>query len=119
MKLLIVYNANAGLLAGAMDSLHKLFAPASYPCKLCAITYGLTSMKREWRDFLVGLGMATVFHHRPDFRTAYPQAAGWPLPLIAIEQDGALWELVTATELAALPDLAALIALAQARLQRL
>ena len=25
MRLVIVYNANAGLLAGAMDSLHKLF----------------------------------------------------------------------------------------------
>jgi hypothetical protein len=31
VKLVIVYNANEGLLAGAMDSLHKLFAPASYP----------------------------------------------------------------------------------------
>jgi hypothetical protein len=38
VKLVIVYNANEGLLAGAMDSLHKLFAPASYPCKLCALT---------------------------------------------------------------------------------
>lgn len=45
MRLVIVYNANAGLLAGAMDSLHKLFAPASYPCKLCALTYGLLSMR--------------------------------------------------------------------------
>ena len=57
MKLVIVYNANEGLLAGAMDSLHKLFAPASYPCKLCALTYGLLSMRGEWRRFLDGVGL--------------------------------------------------------------
>ena len=119
MRLVVVYNANAGLLAGAKDSLHKLFAPATYPCSLCALTYGLIGMRREWRSFLGGIGAACVFHHRPDFRAAYPQAANWPLPLIAIEQDGAIAELITAAELAALPDLAALIALAQARLPKL
>jgi len=71
VKLVIVYNANEGLLAGAMDSLHKLFAPATYPCKLCALTYGLLAMRREWRAYLDGLAMEARFHHRPDFRAAF------------------------------------------------
>jgi hypothetical protein len=115
-RLLIVYNANAGLLAGAMDSVHKLFAPATYPCKLCALTYGLLSMKGEWRRFLGGLGMELVFHHRPDFRAAFPQAVDWPLPLIAVEDTDGLHVLVSAADFAAIADLPALIRVVRERL---
>jgi len=51
-RLVIVYNANAGLMAGVMDSVHKIVSPSTYPCQLCAVTYGLTSMRKEWRAFL-------------------------------------------------------------------
>ncbi|WP_156255755.1 hypothetical protein [Sandarakinorhabdus oryzae] len=117
-RLVIVYNANAGLLAGAMDSIHKLIAPATYPCRLCALTHGFFTMRRDWRAFVDGLGMATVVHHRPDFRLAFPAAADWPLPLLAVEEGGALRQLVSAAELAGLPDLAALIAMLRERLPR-
>ena len=116
MRLVIVYNANAGLLAGAMDSLHKLFAPASYTCKLCALTYGLLSMRGEWRRFLDGVGVETIFHHRPDFRTAFPAASDWPLPLIAVEQDGQLAALVSAADFASIADLPQLMAVVSQRL---
>lgn len=116
-RLVIVYNANAGLLAGAMDSLHKLFAPASYPCKLCALTYGLLSMRGEWRRFLDGVGVETIFHHRPDFRTAFPAAADWPLPLIAVEQDGQLAVLISAADFAGIVDLSQLMAEVARRLK--
>jgi hypothetical protein len=115
-RLVIVYNADAGLLAGVMDSVHKIVSPSTYPCQLCAITYGLTSMKRDWRAFLDGLGMAVVFHHRPDFRTAFPQAADWPLPLIALEQGGKMRVLVSATDFAGIGDVPALIRVVQGRL---
>jgi hypothetical protein len=116
MRLVIVYNANAGLLAGAMDSIHKLAAPATYPCKLCALTYGLVSMRREWRAFLDGLGTELLFHHRPDFRAAFPQVAEWPLPLIAVEQDGQLTVLVRAADFASIADLPQLMAVVARRL---
>jgi hypothetical protein len=117
VTLVIVYNANAGLLAGAMDSIHKLCAPATYPCKLCALTYGLLSMRGEWRRFLDGLGMETIFHHRPDFRAAFPQAADWPLPLIAAKEAGALRVLVSAADFAGIDDLPALMQALQERLE--
>ena len=116
MRLVIVYNANAGLLAGAMDSLHNLFVPATYPCKLCALTYGLLAMRREWRAYLDGLAMETRFHHRPDFRAAFPQAADWPLPLIAVEQDGQLAVLISAADFAGIVDLPQLMAVVAQRL---
>jgi hypothetical protein len=115
-RLVIVYNANAGLAAGVMDSVHKIVSPSTYPCQLCAVTYGLTSMKRDWRVFLDGLGMQLVFHHRPDFRQAFPQAADWPLPLVALEEDGVLRELVSATDLDGIADLPGLIAVVRERL---
>lgn len=115
-RLVIVYNANAGLVAGVMDSVHKIVSPSTYPCQLCAVTYGLASMRREWRAFLDGLGMDLLFHHRPDFRAAFPAAADWPLPLVAVETDGGIEQLVTAADFAAIPDLPALIAVVRARL---
>ncbi len=118
-RLVIVYNANAGIVAGVMDSVHKLVSPATYPCQLCAVTYGLTSMRREWRAFLDELGLETLFHHRPDFRAAFPAAADWPLPLVAVEQAGALTQLVSAADFAAIPDLPTLIGVVRARLGQL
>lgn len=115
-RLVIVYNANAGLLAGVMDSVHKIVSPSTYPCQLCAVTYDLTSMKREWRVFLDGLGMEALFHHRPDFRTAFPQAADWPLPLIAVEEGGILTPLVSAADFGAIADIPSLIRAVQERI---
>ncbi|MFZ4647496.1 MAG: hypothetical protein ACOYNP_17205 [Gemmataceae bacterium] len=118
-RLVIVYNANAGIAAGVMDSVHKIVSPSTYPCQLCAVTYGLTSMKRDWRVFLDGLGMELVFHHRPDFREAYPQAADWPLPLVAVEEGGVLRELVSAADFVWITDLASLIGTVRERSERI
>lgn len=115
-RLVIVYNANAGLLAGVMDSVHKIVSPSTYPCQLCAVTYGLVSMRREWRAFLDEVGLDVVFHHRPDFRAAYCQAADWPLPLIAVDVDGVLAPLVNAGDFDDIADVATLIRVVRQRL---
>jgi hypothetical protein len=109
-RLVIVYNANAGILAGVMDSVHKIVSPSTYPCQLCAFTHGLTSMRREWRAFLAGLGMDVIFHHRPDFREVFPQAADWPLPLIALEEGGELRVVMRAADFGGIADVPSLIA---------
>ena len=73
-------------------------------------------MRREWRTYLDGLTMGTRFHHRPDFRAAFPQAADWPLPLIAVEQDGQLAVLISAADFAGIVDLSQLMAEVDRRL---
>lgn len=115
-RLVMVYNANAGILAGVMDSVHKIVSPSTYDCQLCAVTYGLTSMKREWKAFLDETGMELLFHHRPDFRAAFPAAADWPLPLVAVEQGGVLTPLVSAEDFRTIPDLPSLIREVKVRL---
>ena len=83
----MVYNADEGLGAAALDFLHKLLRPATYPCDLCAITYGVFSMRGEWREWLAAQPFAAEFHHRQDFSRSYPAHAHLPLPAI-LRRDG-------------------------------
>jgi hypothetical protein len=115
MKLLFVYNANAGLAAGMMDSLHKLVSPRTYACDLCAITYGLTRMNPTWKAWLKAQAFEAVFYHRPDFRAAYPDVAV-ALPVILLDSAAKIETLVSADDFKNTPSVDELIALIEARL---
>ena len=82
-RLLIVYNADGGIFNALAHAVHKALRPGTYPCSLCAISYGAVSMRRQWRDFLNALRMEKVFHHRDDFAEAYP-GHSFALPAILI-----------------------------------
>jgi len=107
MKLVFVYNADAGFVSGMIDSLHKTVSPETYECALCQLTHGLFTMDKSWRTYLQSLPIASVFFHREDFKAAYP-AATFALPVILLERDGTLLELVSAEQLRALEDVNAL-----------
>lgn len=115
MKLIFVYNANAGIAAGIMDSIHKTLSPATYPCSLCAITYGAVRMDPKWKAWLKAQPFESVFHHRPDFRAAYPDVQV-DLPAIRIDRAEQMDTLVGANEFAGAPTVDALIALIETRL---
>jgi hypothetical protein len=97
VKLIFVYNAKAGILAGAMDSIHKTLSPETYPCRLCAITYGAVAMKPAWRDWLKRQRFETEFRYRADFRKTYP-GIDVALPAIFIERDNRPETLVAASD---------------------
>ncbi|RSK50141.1 hypothetical protein [Hymenobacter rigui] len=80
-ELLFIYNANGGWLNGVLDTLHKTLSPATYPCSLCAITYGARTMYPEWREFLQQLPARTQFLHRDELQQL-PELAQEPLPAI-------------------------------------
>ncbi len=115
MKLLFVYNANAGIAAGIMDSIHKTLSPATYPCDLCAITYGAFSMNPAWKAWLKAQSFESVFYHRPDFRAAFPDVRV-DLPVVLIERNGGIETLVAATEFKNAWSVEALITLIESRL---
>ena len=115
MRLAFVYNANAGLMAAFMASVHKIISPSSYACDLCAITYGLTSMNPQWRDWLRAPGIPPPFHHPPDFKADWPRVEE-PLPAIFLEQDGTLDTLVSAAEFKDIKQVDQLIALMERKL---
>jgi hypothetical protein len=107
--LLIVYNADEGLFAALGDAVHKAVSPATYPCSLCAVSYGAVRMRPEWRAHLQALPYGTRFYHRPDFRRAYPALAALPLPAILLDAEAGPRVLLDASTLNALPDVEALI----------
>ena len=115
-RLILVYNADSGLLNAAKDAVWKVVRPTTYPCSLCALTYGWVSMHGRWRRFLGRLPQARVFHHKDDFALAFPGVTVALPAILLAEGKGAPQVLVGAAELDALPDLAALIALVAARL---
>jgi hypothetical protein len=98
-QLIFVYNADGGTLNAIMDSAHKLFAPSTYQCSLCAITHGMLTMRKEWKDYMGNLPYETRFYHRDGFRQEWPnENISFPAILMA-EEDGALRVLVSAQEL--------------------
>ncbi|MFM7377015.1 MAG: hypothetical protein ACKO1O_02610 [Erythrobacter sp.] len=116
--LIFVYNADGGLLNAARDAVHKLLRPATYPCSLCALTYGAVSKRPAWRAFLARIGMETLFLYRDEFRSTL-DTRDLPLPAILIGGAGKEPEvLVSASELDGLADLDELITLLEARLAR-
>ena len=115
-RLLFVYNADGGLLAGLKDTLHKILSPATYDCALCAVTYGATSMRPEWREFIKSLSVPAEFLHRDKFARAYPAWAHHPLPAgFAVDETGALKPFIKAEEMQAI-DLNALMELVRQKL---
>ena len=107
-KLLFVYNADAGLANALLDTAHKIFSPRTYACSLCGITYGLTSMRPEWKEFLQSLPVETRFLHRDEFLQQYPKHSNQALPAV-FWKNGAheLTPVLTAPEMAplSLPEL--------------
>jgi hypothetical protein len=104
--LLFVYNADSGLFNFLADVGHKVFAPATYACNLCALTHGPLSMRREWKTFLAGLGRPLEFLHRDELRKQYPHLQA-PLPAIFVKDDrGGLSPLLDAAALNAISSLA-------------
>ncbi len=114
-KLIFVYNAEAGLVQGMLDSLHKTLSPDTYDCALCAITHGFFTMDKTWRAYLKALPVEAVFHHRSDFKQAYPDTAV-DLPAILLAQDGVVSPLVAADEFMELTSVNDLCAILDARL---
>ncbi len=116
-RLIFVYNADGGRLAGLKDMFHKILSPSTYPCSLCAVTYGATAMRPEWTAFVQKLPMPVEFLHRDEFVRDYPQWRAHPLPAAFAEAEtGAITPFIEAPEMDAV-DLNGLMELVRARLR--
>ncbi len=99
-RLLFVYNADGGRLAGLKDMFHKILSPGTYPCSLCAVTYGATSMQPEWRAFIQKLPVPVEFLHRDEFVRDFPQWQAHRLPAaFAVLESGELQPFIEAEEM--------------------
>lgn len=115
-RLILVYNAAGGFFHMLTDAVHKIVAPQSYPCSLCALSYGPFAMQREWRATLEALPVTPEFFHSDDFPRAYPGLA-ISLPSILLAQGTSQPEvLIGSDELDSLGTLDDLIARLRERL---
>ncbi len=69
--LLFVYNADTGLFSVVTDYAHKIISPKTYPCNLCALTYGNMGMNNKWKEFIGNLKVPIAFLHRDEFVKQY------------------------------------------------
>ena len=110
-KLVFVYAVNGGVVAGLFDYVHKLVSPSTYPCSLCALTYGPTGQRAAWARTIADLGVDTEFLHRNEVEPSERAA----LPSIFIARDGVREPLISKDEIDRCADLDALIALVRSR----
>ena len=104
-----VYNVDGTPAALVRDFVHRIRDPASYPCRLCDVTYGRFLKKAEWSRFVAGLPIRSRFHLRSTFRRRHPRQAGELLPAVFVETaPGELRVLISAAELGAVSDRAEL-----------
>lgn len=86
LELIFVYNADTGRWNGYMDIMHKIFSPRTYPCSLCAITYGTFSIKEDWAAFKKTLQLPLTFLHKDEWNAQY--SIDEPLPAIFLKKNG-------------------------------
>jgi hypothetical protein len=103
-RLIFVYKADSGLFNTLTDMAHKWLSPGTYECRLCALTHGVFSMHRQWREFLARLDYELEFLHRDEFARHYP-GQDLALPAILIKSENGLQMLVSARELQKLDSL--------------
>jgi len=115
-RLILIYNANGGVLNALKDAVHKIAKPATYPCSLCALTYGWAVMHSDWRRFVFRLPVGKMFLYRNQMEKVFP---GLRVDLPAILFDHGYGEpdvLVSSAELNALQHRRQLMALLADRL---
>jgi hypothetical protein len=70
-KLVFVYNADSGVINLVKDFWKKIVKPSSYECNLCMQTFGMFSMKKDWKSFITNLDIDAEFLHRDEFEKEY------------------------------------------------
>jgi hypothetical protein len=95
--LLFVYNADSDIFSTVTDFVHKIVAPSTYKCTLCALTYGNVSIKKDWSSFLEGIKMDKEFLHKNEFAQKYKMDI--TVPAIFYIKDGKFETIVRAAEL--------------------
>jgi hypothetical protein len=118
-KLIFVYNADSGKWNAYMDMAHKIFSPATYPCSLCDLTYGIFKIRPEWEDFVKNSPVPFEFLHKDEFHHDYPTLSTLALPVVLIkDKNEAISVLINQTELNMTKEIAGLNDLILSRLNR-
>jgi hypothetical protein len=108
--LLFVYNADTGLFSVVTDYAHKILSPKTYPCNLCALTYGNMGMNKKWQEFIADLKIPIEFLHRDEFIKLH-NVSDTQLPAAFVKKGESITMLISSGEINECTSVDALIAL--------
>ena len=86
-KIHFVYNANDDFFSMVGDFIHKSFSSKTYPCDLCALSYGVFSKKQKWVDYLNSLEYGYTFIYKNESNTLLKFVDSYPTILYQFEDD--------------------------------
>lgn len=114
-QLIFVYNAKSNVVNKALDFIHKIVSPQTYPCNLCFLTYDNFSERKEWIDFRKSLDIDLKFFYSDVFEKEYPNETT-TYPMIYLKSNFELNKLVSSKEFSTLENLNELIQLLSEKL---
>jgi hypothetical protein len=119
-RLVFVYNANSGIGNALLDGLHKTFSPATYSCNLCALTFGIFSENKKWKEFRQDAGLEMEFLHLDEFKKRFPgeQQKREAFPQVFISTEGQLTGFLSKGEINDMKNQEDLIAAVQAKYEQ-
>ena len=92
-ELILVYNADAGLVSALIDSGKKVLTLNG--CTLCAITHGIAGERAEWQECKTTFGVPIRYFHRDDLPAEVQAVTGGRLPCVIARVEGAYELLLT------------------------
>ncbi|MEO7617813.1 MAG: GTPase [Candidatus Saccharibacteria bacterium] len=108
MKTLIfVYNAESGMTNALLDVGRRVFTPESYPCSLCAVTYGPFGMKKDWKEFTRKLPYEVTFLHKDELPKAV-LSKNLTFPSLVLKNEDGISVLIDGAEFKKILDLESL-----------
>ena len=85
--LIFAYRADRGIFNTITHTMHRVFSPATYECRLCQFTFSAVGMLKPWKNYLESRPEAKIFYHRREFRKDFPKITA-ELPLILKMEPG-------------------------------
>jgi len=96
--LIFVYNANSGAFNAIFGAVHKVVSPNTYKRNLCKITYRVSIVKKEWKQYLQKLDIPVLFLHKDEFKKKYDYKNP-KFPAIFVNHDNKIKQIISASEI--------------------
>ena len=114
LELIFIYNAKSGVVNELIDFAHKIVSPETYDCNLCALSYGMFSMKKKWSTYIETLPLKSTFTYKDKFsKNGYSNIK---FPSVFIRSNEKLDEIISAAEINEIKNLDQLIGLLNQKL---
>ncbi len=118
ITLIFVYNADSGVLNAIKDYIHKETKPETYPCNLCALTFGNLGERKQWKEYVKGLEVPAEFYHKDELYKKYGKM-DVKLPCMFVDKGGELELVINADEMNSIETLDALISTVDKKLRKM